>query len=180
MKLNSLSLLFLASLSFTSSANEVDKMVEFSVSQMKHMGEFKSMSAATGVSESRLEKGFKTALTRCLKSNEMLHDEIEGGKLLEACMRKEVPAATGLTAEQVDALDDAEETMLPSEKLFEEMDQVTEMIFDLEDKDELTAAEEKQLTQLENKLMQLSKKQREMQRKEMKDIASDFENYHKQ
>ena len=180
MKLNSLSLLFLASLSFTSSANEVDKMVEFSVSQMKQMGEFKGMSAATGISASRLEKGFKTALTRCLKSNEMLHDEVEGGKLLEACMSKEVPAATGLSAEQLDAWEEGGEAQLPSAKLFEEMDQVTEMIFDLEDKDELTAAEEKQLTQLENKLMQLSKKQREMQRKEMKDIASDFENYHKQ
>ncbi len=175
MKLNSLSLLFLASLSFTSSANEVDKMVEFSVSQMKQMGEFKGMSEATGVSESRLEKGFKTALTRCLKNHDM-----KDGKLLEACMSKEVPAATGLTAEQLDTWEGSGEAQLPSEKLFEEMDQITEMIFDLEDKGELTASEEAQLTKLESKLIQLSKKQREMQRIEMKNTASDFENYHKQ
>ncbi|WP_065187734.1 hypothetical protein [Shewanella woodyi] len=176
MKVNVLPLLLLALLSFSSIANEVDKMVEFSVTQMKRMGEFKGLSSATGVSEADLEKGFRAALTHCLKNHNMQGD----GSELEVCMSREVPSATGLSAAQLDAWEGEGKAQMPSEKLLDEMDLINEKILQLEEKDDLTAADEKEIIKLENKLMQLSKEQRELQMQEMKDIASDFEEYHKQ
>jgi|GEM_PF-3875690 len=184
MKFSSLSLMLFVSVSFTSLANEVDKMVEFSVSQMISMGEFKALAEFTGIEASRLEDGFRTALTICLNHDNFEDGNLqEDGDLLEACMRREIPVSSGLSSEQMDAWDEREDEMSPSEQLDEKIEIVHEKIFQLEDKVELTASEEKELLKLENKLIQLHDKQSDIHMQElenMKKMLSDLNTHSKQ
>ena len=161
---------------------DVDKLIEFNVSQMKADGDFTAMEQISGIDSDKLEHGYRSAMKRCF--DKVDHMTEEQADALADCFIDETAKGVDVSREQFNAwLDelDSQDGENPDaiEALDMEMDKIHEAIFALQDKPELTQAEQEQLADLEQQLIELGEKQHKLQLEEAEAMAAEMEAIYK-
>lgn len=161
---------------------DVDKLIEFNVSQMKADGDFIAMEQVSGIDSGKLERGYRHAMKSCFDKYERMTEE--NAEALSDCFIDQTAEGVGASREQFNAwLDelDSQDGENPDaiEALDMEMDKIHEAIFALQDKPELTQAEQEQLADLEQQLIELGEKQHKLQLEEAEAMAAEMEAIYK-
>ncbi|WP_281213131.1 hypothetical protein [Shewanella insulae] len=161
---------------------DVDKFIEMNVSRMKADGDFTAMEQVSGIGSGKLERGYRSAMKFCFDKYEQMTEE--NAEALSNCFIDQTAAEFGVTNEQfyvwLDELDSQDgENPDAIEALDMEMDKIHEAIFALQDKPELTQAEQEQLANFEQQLIELGEKQHKLQLEEAEAMAAEMEAIYK-
>jgi len=181
MKLKVILPMLLAGIGFNAIAMDMQQqMVDMTINQMKARGDFVTLAELSGIDISTLEQGYRDSFTTCFNEEAFMQDE-EHDKMNQYLMN-EFPTNIGLSKAKLQKWVDTiksnehnEEAMSPTDNWFAEMDSINEKIFALEDKQQLSAAETKQLQQLREKKLESMAKRPGVSRKEIKAITAELE-----
>jgi len=140
------SIIALTLFSTTLIANPNEAMIDYSMQMMKQKGMFQQLAQCTGASATKLEKAMRGSMKNCM-TEEYLNDQTAAKQCSLSYLTKE----TGLTEAQFESCQTSEESQPKSEyelKL-EELEREQNIYFE---KEELTDADEKRLTQINEEI----------------------------
>ncbi|MEH6464862.1 MAG: hypothetical protein V7771_13275 [Shewanella psychromarinicola] len=181
MKLKVILPMLLAGIGFNAIAMDMQQqMLEMTINQMKAQGSFVTLAELSDIDISTLEQGYRDSFTTCFNEEAFMQDEDHDK--MNQCLMNEITTNISLSKAKfqswVDTIksdEDDEEVMTPMDIWFAEMDSINEKIFELEDKQQLSAAETKQLQQLKEKKLESLAKRPGVSRKEIAAITVELE-----
>ncbi|MGI2111066.1 hypothetical protein ACRN9C_16980 [Shewanella frigidimarina] len=181
MKLKVILPMLLAGIGFNAIATDMQQqMVDMSINQMEARGDFVTLAELSGLDISTLEQEYRDSFKTCFNEEAFMQDE--ENDTFDQCLMNEFTTNIGVSKAKfqswVDAAEDDEddkEVMTPLDIWFTEMDSLNEQIYALEDKQQLSATETKQLQQLEEKKLESLAKRPGVSNKEIAAIKLELE-----
>lgn len=173
--------MLLAGIGFNAIATDMQQqMIDMTINQIKAQGDFVTLAELSGLDTSTLEQEYRDSFKTCF--NEEATMQSEDDDTFDQCLMNEFSTNIGVSktklqswGDTIKSDEDNKEVMTPLDIWFAEQDSLKEQIYALEDKQQLSATETKQLQQLEEKKLESLAKRPGVSNKEIAAIKLELE-----